>query len=120
MNYLVGLGFGFLVCAWIISYEIRFGVSARRIELGSEAFFEYLENGRRFDEWRAARPFLYVRQCEYATGLVLAMIDSYERYILYRGATPSMEHNLLALRTMLEEQPPRHDPPKPRQRGLSF
>src|SRR3989344_7585563 len=111
MVYVVGLGL--LACIVAVSIdEARTGLFSRRFRLGSKAFDEYMTANRLFVEWRAERPFLWVRQCAYATSLVERMIGEYERYIHCRGASPQRVANLESLRRLLDEIPPHHDPPQ--------
>ena len=92
-----------------------------RLESDMCAFNNFIKAKDLLEKWWKARPLLYVSQSEYAQSLVHTMIDSY---------TVLMAHNdqlkptvLEALRKLLNQPPPSHDPPageETRSVGLSF
>lgn len=119
MYCVIGLGLLLPVLAAFVE-EVQATLEEGALDHGSLAFKEYLRYSKLFDKWRANRPSLNVRQCDYATALVLAMISSYERYVAHRDVKPHMEENILRLETLLEEIPPHEDPPQAPQNGAWF
>lgn len=92
-------------------------VLARKIwsaECAIRAYKDRKRAGNALDTWRKARPFLYVGQCKYAQSLVLAMIAAQRRINKYDDClTEELKEMLLAtLYRLLNEQPPRDNPPK--------
>lgn len=70
----------------------------------------YCKLEKKLERWLDIRPFLYVGTCPYARGLVLQMIESYEHIV--RLAPGVRDETIFeTLYHLLNENPPRHDPP---------
>ena len=94
--------FIFCLC---VAFDIALYYGWRRVS----AYNKYIEAEERLRQWQAARPFLYIGQCEYAQSLVFVMIDAYKLLLIYEDWRDI--EILTNLHELLDEQPPSHDPP---------
>lgn len=90
-----------------------------RLQRVSDAYDAWEQADRLLDEWQAARPFLFIGQCEYAQLLVREMIQASKEIAEYNGyPAEEMEYIELLYRMLDEKPPPEDEPSKPREAGL--
>lgn len=83
------------------------------------AVADYEKAHAAFHKWQIARPKLWVSQDEYATNLVLEMIDACVRaaqHAFFEEGRKFCDENIAALCTLLDTPPPGASPPDTRAR----